>query len=744
MKKINIYRYVLTFILMVSATQQLQAQEAFYIYRNDGNFDGFFYDQVKHMGYSKVDFEGVEHDVYVVQEIETEDSLYRIPLAAIDSIGFQQPEIRLNPRFNDLRGCGKNFLFQTFGEEKVIRVFEPDSPDGVQVSSMASVGDVICFDSKETREYFGTTGRTETRTVDVPYVCKVTGIDFNLIHYEPITDIGEVFEQFISVEQIGYDTQGNVRSRIAGADQIRRVSGHNDLTIININGRIGYGLELKPGWQFSVSANAEIKEQAEVVYNIKWGTIYTRIKIADEAAFTLSASADVEIDKNSTDNLWEAEVAGGMPVMFPSFLPVFEVRPVPGLFLRSEGHATATLISPKLGFTSKREFTIDTDQHWSNMVSFSSNFEGIKPGDEDNSWKLKLSLNGYVQFGMKVPVRVFSCSWAKELVEMSIGADLYIGPKLSADFSFDATAGNLYDALADTKIDMSLLAVDAEVSATFTGPDPVNWGETYKEVFKLFEAGTTFGTLTLNLLPSFEYVKMYDAFPGSYGVAPRGNFLPCQIGVAVFDSQDRFVNWGGISDAFQAWEQTYSFWDSVDEVRGGLMGALPFGKYKVCPAVYMFDQFMIAKSQGIDYTYLNDGPHYYYPYDAGTTEFSAKNGFSGYLYLIDLDDMASVEISATGDEEAGTFFGYEVEDRIDPLEESLFQYDNFAKLEEYYANTFPKNGFYARKYKWQKIRYWMTGARDDKYKSGYINVAITRDGITKTDGIPVIYTPPYE
>jgi len=78
------------------------AQEAFYVYRNDGDFNGFFYDQVIRMGYSKVDLDSVEHDIYVIQEIETADSLYRIPLAAIDSIGFVQPEIRFNPRLKDM------------------------------------------------------------------------------------------------------------------------------------------------------------------------------------------------------------------------------------------------------------------------------------------------------------------------------------------------------------------------------------------------------------------------------------------------------------------------------------------------------------------------------------------------------------------------------------------------------------------------------------------------------------------
>ena len=38
----NKYKYVLVLILMMTAAQQLKAQDAFYIYRNDGDFNGFF------------------------------------------------------------------------------------------------------------------------------------------------------------------------------------------------------------------------------------------------------------------------------------------------------------------------------------------------------------------------------------------------------------------------------------------------------------------------------------------------------------------------------------------------------------------------------------------------------------------------------------------------------------------------------------------------------------------------------
>ena len=93
-------------ILLLSVAQSLMAQEAFYIYRNDGDFNGFFYDQVKRMNMSKVDFDGVEHDDYVIQEVLTDDSLYRIPIVSIDSISFVQPEIIFNPSLKNMEETG--------------------------------------------------------------------------------------------------------------------------------------------------------------------------------------------------------------------------------------------------------------------------------------------------------------------------------------------------------------------------------------------------------------------------------------------------------------------------------------------------------------------------------------------------------------------------------------------------------------------------------------------------------------
>ena len=94
------FRYAVAMLLAMTgglsamAQEEIEGGEAFYIYQNDGHFDGFFYDQVKQISYSRFDTLGVEHDKYVSQEIVTEDSVYRIMLTAIDSVSFVQPEIK--------------------------------------------------------------------------------------------------------------------------------------------------------------------------------------------------------------------------------------------------------------------------------------------------------------------------------------------------------------------------------------------------------------------------------------------------------------------------------------------------------------------------------------------------------------------------------------------------------------------------------------------------------------------------
>lgn len=95
MKKHTLFIYVAALLTMLGAVQPLSAQQkqdALYIFRNDGGFDAFFYADIERIAYSHIDTLGVAHDEIVVQEIYALDTLFRIPLNAIDSVAFVTPE----------------------------------------------------------------------------------------------------------------------------------------------------------------------------------------------------------------------------------------------------------------------------------------------------------------------------------------------------------------------------------------------------------------------------------------------------------------------------------------------------------------------------------------------------------------------------------------------------------------------------------------------------------------------------
>ena len=90
---ISIIMAVLAMFSILPASAQ-QTQDALYIFRNDGGFNAFFFADIDRIEYSKIDTLGVEQADYVVQEVYALDSVFRIPISAIDSVSFVTPETK--------------------------------------------------------------------------------------------------------------------------------------------------------------------------------------------------------------------------------------------------------------------------------------------------------------------------------------------------------------------------------------------------------------------------------------------------------------------------------------------------------------------------------------------------------------------------------------------------------------------------------------------------------------------------
>ena len=89
--KRRLYIVVLLAAVVLSGVAQ-NVGNAMYIFRIDGQVNGFLPDEIESIEYSYFDDEGYEYNEIVTQIINTADSIYKIPLAEIDSVSFITPK----------------------------------------------------------------------------------------------------------------------------------------------------------------------------------------------------------------------------------------------------------------------------------------------------------------------------------------------------------------------------------------------------------------------------------------------------------------------------------------------------------------------------------------------------------------------------------------------------------------------------------------------------------------------------
>ena len=477
------------------------------------------------MSYSKTDLEGEEHNEYVVQEIETKDSLYRIPLAAIDSIGFQQPEIKINPRVRIIERCElKQYLeYEDYGDAGVHLYFN-NLPENLT----PKVGDIlISVPPSEPDEpiYYSHKG----------YSCVVDEIETNIannnitgVHGHYVTDPGEVFEQFITVEDITVDPEGNVRRRLAGwnPDKARRSeSGGDYATLLDLDFTLNRDFtDPNANYRIALEAQVGVKYKLRATYDIGLTKFY--VKLNRHLIVNIEPSAVVALKGEFMTELDDLVV---LPeIIFPAACPIFGVNPYPSFFIKAWGEIEARLTFPKVGLDYGEEITFDSGSLF--PISY---WPSIKPSDEVNNSEVidvangSMKFAGHVQAGVKVGCDVGTANWMQKIIKGNVGFYAYIGPELDAQFEYktdwvEDKEVNLYEALKWAEIDAALLSVNIEAKATLGG----FWHDTQEKTF--LSKNWRFLCDTTYLVPHFQgYVQFtyhekdptivkLEMFPGFY------------------------------------------------------------------------------------------------------------------------------------------------------------------------------------------------------------------------------------
>lgn len=168
--------------------------EAFYIYRNDGQFNAFFREEIDSMAYSNYDADSVLYDNAVSQVIYTQDSTYVIPLAAIDSVSFVQPETVYSEGTLPITGTLFNYLIAA---DSMSLTFDPSLP----VELTPRIGDKLVATDMSEKLPHGFVG--QVRQVDI----KLGGIE---VMCDSIA-LSDAVSKFYDVIEIGVSDDGEVK-----------------------------------------------------------------------------------------------------------------------------------------------------------------------------------------------------------------------------------------------------------------------------------------------------------------------------------------------------------------------------------------------------------------------------------------------------------------------------------------------------------------------------------------------------
>jgi|GEM_PF-299745 len=211
-------------LLATTAQAQESSSNALYNYRTDGAFNAWMNVDIDSITYSNIDTLGIAHEQIVVQEVWTPDSLYRIPIEAIDSIAFRAPKPILRP--------GVFYLYDYHAKmtqtvDSLTLYFSPD----ILRDSLPSVGNVLV--SKTTMAPFedGFAGKV----VDVSSTDKYVRVVCEQ------ANIGDIYKRLVVVGKSFANVDDD--APVSNARALRKVQGQNihefnlsDISVKILNG----------------------------------------------------------------------------------------------------------------------------------------------------------------------------------------------------------------------------------------------------------------------------------------------------------------------------------------------------------------------------------------------------------------------------------------------------------------------------------------------------------------------------
>ena len=380
--------------------------DAMYVYRNDGEFNAFLKADVDSIVQSHYDVDSIYHADWQMQVVYTADSIYKIPLAAIDSVSFVQPETILNDKVFELTSAHDPYLSECDTIRFTLSLDTPAEMCPSKGNIVVSACDCLSFPD-------GIMARILSKTQDdsgIHYNCEKVGLEDV---YEQLVFIGECYVE-------DPQTSSRRKAEVTYEREIWNKSWSKTLE----KGGTTTTLEIGDAARMKVTVNIQIGKP-----------MYFRLDLQNDLKSSIKFNAT-----SSFESWYEKELVKKVPLgRIPIPGTVLWITPKLGLSgYFAEGATVSLDCNAHFNRTDKVSFTLQ-NKHWSVHHS---------PVNDAGVDVASLSMTGYMEVGL-IPDLLFSlCGSATGL-----GLEFTVGVKESVDFKFDAVAAfdeGMYSALKDS------------------------------------------------------------------------------------------------------------------------------------------------------------------------------------------------------------------------------------------------------------------------------------------------------
>ena len=671
-------------LLLVAVTLSGMAQtigEAFYIYRNDGQFNAFFRDEVISIDYSYKDADGNTYDEIVTQIVNTPDSVYKIPLAAIDSVSFVQPETIYMEDAVPLTGTLFDYLVSADG---MTLTFDGSLP----AAMIPKEGDKIVTMELTDKLPYGFSGKVQN------VYNKATGIDVVCDSIE----FTEVVKQFYGIIEMG-NSDTNAARQKAPWRAPQYYSRNYDLPNTPINIPIDISAYIKKKSIFDINGKAEINvniiprtfvRATLVIDGIRSHTnVHITSNLVTTTRLDICGEANRELSLNLLPNDGNYKGPWGIPLYFAigpklelsgEILAEFTVKATVDV-VSDITYYPQTLI-PGISALSPVLNRVDGTSH---ISDFSVSFDRIGAHG---------SLKAGAFFRGGVSVGDHKTAW--------VGLEADGGGKCDVDFLFDIA--RLREADRSTALYDELKSMCNIEVKPFFGVHFMASRNDDNYTFKVGPEFDDFGPVWFKggLLPTFSDTKLtrkgtasVDATANISGACP----IPYTVGYSLFDSEKNLVQ------EPQYHGEKYSVLNSFPSYQGTFDNLKSDENYTVYPTIKMFDYPMLASpsaelnmdipvkitdfkqtdSQYEKDAFTNNGIKYSYKYDcAVTVELTNSENVAdwGYVYEDPYGQTALISLRSFASPYTDTRYAYYRNESSSTVR--LYGYVKYTGDDEYY------------------------------------------------------------